>query len=131
MPEKSISSSKSHSPATKPVSRTRKPALTKPTPSKGASVTKTEKNNVDKKERKASEKVKPNVKVIRDSFTMPQSDYSKIAELKLLCLKEGIHVKKSELLRAGILVLSQLTTVQLKKTISQLAHIKTGRPKKS
>jgi hypothetical protein len=42
-----------------------------------------------------------------------------------------MHVKKSELLRAGILLLSQLNTAQLKKTIAQIAHIKTGRPKKN
>jgi hypothetical protein len=125
------SSSKSKSIAAKPVPRTLKPAQKKPTPTTVAAITKIEKNSADKKERKASEKTKPNVKVIRDSFTMPQSDYSKIAELKMLCLKEGMHVKKSELLRAGILLLSQLNTAQLKKTIAQIAHIKTGRPKKN
>ena len=41
-------------------------------------------------------------KVVRDSFTMPQSEYRKIAEIKESCLKAGLHVKKSEVLRAGL-----------------------------
>jgi hypothetical protein len=41
-----------------------------------------------------------------------------------------LHVKKSELLRAGLQSLSKLNAVQLKRTISGLEKIKTGRPKK-
>lgn len=69
------------------------------------------------------------VKVVRDSFTMPKSDYAKIGELKQLCLKDGIHVKKSELLRAGLHALSKLNAAQLKTALSSLEKIETGRPK--
>lgn len=82
---------------------------------------------------KSPKKVKKNskkVKVIRDSFTMPESDYSKIADLKQLCLKGGIQVKKSELLRAGLHALGKLTAAQLKTTMNSLEKIKTGRPEK-
>jgi hypothetical protein len=44
-------------------------------------------------------------KVVRDSFTMPKSDYEKLAALKQKCLDAGVAVKKSELLRAGLLLL--------------------------
>ena len=81
----------------------------------------------EKKEKKAQEKSK----VVRDSFTMPQNDYDRIAELKQVCQKAGLHVKKSELLRAGLQALSKLTVPQLERVIVQLAPIKTGRPKKS
>lgn len=80
-----------------------------------------------KKERKVEDKVK----VVRDSFTMPQADYDIIAEMKEKVLKAGLHVKKSELLRAGLQVLSALSVPQLKQTLSSLEKIKTGRPKKS
>jgi hypothetical protein len=62
---------------------------------------------------------------------MPQNDYSKLEELKLVCLKAGIQVKKSELLRAGLHVLGKLSAAQLKKSVIQIEQIKTGRPKKS
>jgi hypothetical protein len=72
---------------------------------------------------------KDKIKVIRDSFTMPQNDYARIAELKEACLDAGLHVKKSELLRAGLIALGKLRTVQLKRMITQLEQVKTGRPK--
>ena len=44
---------------------------------------------------KQLEKGKPKKsKMIRDSFTMPESDYAKLAELKKKCLESGVHVKK-------------------------------------
>lgn len=71
------------------------------------------------------------VKVIRDSFTMPQGDYAKIAELKQICHQAGLQVKKSELLRAGLHALSKLGVSQLKLAITRMEQIKTGRPKKN
>ena len=68
--------------------------------------------------------------MIRDSFTMPESDYAKLSELKKKCLEAGVHVKKSELMRAGLLSLSQLADAALLKTIEQVEVIKTGRPAK-
>ena len=69
-------------------------------------------------------------KVVRDSFTMPQSEYQKIAEIKAVCLKARMHVKKSEVLRAGLKALAGLNATQLKRALSELEKIKTGRPKK-
>jgi hypothetical protein len=69
-------------------------------------------------------------KVVRDSFTMPQSEYQKIAEIKAICLKAKMHVKKSEVLRAGLKILAKLNATQLKRALSDLEKIKTGRPKK-
>lgn len=70
------------------------------------------------------------VKVVRDSFTMPQAEYQKIADIKESCLKAGLHVKKSEVLRAGLQALSGLSVAQLKEAIAKLDKIATGRPKK-
>jgi predicted transglutaminase-like cysteine proteinase len=112
----------------KPVTRTLKASPTN-SMNKNGIPTKLDKRVLVKAKKKVAAKVNQKVKVVRDSFTMPQSDYSKLEELKLACLKEGISVKKSELLRAGLSVLSKLSMAQLKKTIAQVEQIKTGRPK--
>ena len=70
-------------------------------------------------------------KVIRDSFSFPEQDYLKISELKKTCLAEGIHVKKSEILRAGLHLLTQLNLDELKKAVDQVEKIQTGRPNSS
>jgi hypothetical protein len=70
------------------------------------------------------------IKMVRDSFTMPESDYVKLAELKQKCLEAGVHVKKSELMRAGLLRLSRLNTTALLNAVAQVEIIKTGRPTK-
>lgn len=80
-----------------------------------------------KKEKKAGDRVK----VVRDSFTMPQADYDLIANLKEKALGAGLQVKKSELLRAGLLALDKLSVAQLKRAVTGLEKIRTGRPKKN
>ncbi len=70
-------------------------------------------------------------KVIRDSFSFPEQDYLKISELKKTCLAAGIHVKKSEILRAGLHLLTQLNLEELKIAIDQVEKVQTGRPNSS
>lgn len=70
------------------------------------------------------------VKVVRDSFTMPQNEYQKIEDIKATCLKTGRHVKKSEILRAGLQTLSNMSAVDLEAALARLEIIRTGRPKK-
>ncbi len=70
------------------------------------------------------------MKVVRDSFSMPQDDYALIAKLKEKALAGGLQVKKSALLRAGLQLLDKSSALQLKRVISGLTPIKTGRPKK-
>lgn len=67
-------------------------------------------------------------KVVRDSFTMPKSDYAKIAELKQRCLSAGVQAKKSELLRAGLLLLAAKDEKGLVDAVSAVELVKTGRP---
>lgn len=70
-------------------------------------------------------------KVLRDSFTMPKSDYAKLAELKQRYLDAGVHIKKSEILRAGLLLLAASSPKQLLSAVSKVEAIKTGRPAKA
>lgn len=75
-------------------------------------------------------KAKQKVKIVRDSFTMPEAEYRKIAEIKEAALKAGLQVKKSEVLRAGLQALSSLSAAQLKRLLAGVEKVKTGRPKK-
>lgn len=68
------------------------------------------------------------IKVIRDSFSFPEQDYRKISELKKTCLAAGVHVKKSEILRAGLNLLSQLSLEELKQSVENVEKVQTGRP---
>ncbi|MBI4807907.1 MAG: hypothetical protein HY799_03005 [Nitrosomonadales bacterium] len=106
----------------------RKPVARKPAPARKAAPAKAAAKPVKKHKKEKNGNGK--VKVVRDSFTMPQADYELIAMIKEKALNAGLHVKKSELLRAGLQALSKLTAAQLKRTISGLEKIKTGRPMK-
>ncbi len=69
-------------------------------------------------------------RVVRDSFTMPLSEYRKIAEIKEACLKSGFHVKKSEVLRAGLMALGDMSAPNMKEALKRVEKLPTGRPKK-
>ena len=70
-------------------------------------------------------------KLVRDSFTMPEAEYAVLGDVKKACLKAGIEVKKSELLRVGVALIRQLDTAKLKEILAVLPALKAGRPKKS
>jgi len=78
----------------------------------------------------SAKKQKHKIKVVRDSFTMPANEYARIAEIKEICAEAKMHVKKSEVLRAGLILLAELDTAQLKRAVGSLEKIKTGRPHK-
>ncbi|MDD2739561.1 MAG: hypothetical protein PHR94_11580 [Methylomonas lenta] len=83
----------------------------------------------DSGENLAVKKVKSHkTKVIRDSFSFPEHDYQKISDLKKTCLAAGIHVKKSEVLRAGLHLLTQLGIDELKQAVEKVEKVQTGRP---
>ncbi|PVY37396.1 hypothetical protein C7413_10111 [Paraburkholderia silvatlantica] len=70
-------------------------------------------------------------KVVRDTFTMPREDYQQLAVLKQRCLDAGLAVKKSELVRAGLLLLASEPTKRLLAAVKAVEPVKTGRPPKS
>ncbi len=69
-------------------------------------------------------------KLVRDSFTFPETDYAKFATLKQRALKIGHEVKKSELLRAGLAALSDLSDEALLQALGAVDKLKPGRPAK-
>ncbi len=100
--------------AAKPATPARKPvvpgrASTKPTPPKPGRIKK--------------------VKLVDVKFTMPESEYKMLAEVKKACGIAGFAVKKSELLRAGMGLLKSLDHEKLKQAVSSLPPLKAVRPK--
>jgi hypothetical protein len=67
-------------------------------------------------------------KVVRDSFTMIEKDYELIPALKERCLKRGVSVNKSQILRAGLNALDNMADEKIIEIINNLAEVKTGRP---
>lgn len=125
MTTKKTASTKVKAAARKPASR--KPSVREQAGAKSAK--KVSQPQILKKNNKKTKKENKK-KVVRDSFTMPQIEYLKIAEIKAVCLNAGMHVKKSEVLRAGLIALAKLNPANLKRALSNLEKIKTGRPKK-
>lgn len=74
------------------------------------------------------EKVKK-AKLVRDSFSMPEAEYAVLGAVKKACLKAGIEVKKSELLRIGVALIQKMDVAALKGVLSTLPPLKAGRPK--
>ena len=68
-------------------------------------------------------------KLVRDSFTIPKDEYQVLDALKRRVLGLEQHVRKSELLRAGIQVLSAMNDKALLKALNAVPTLKTGRPK--
>jgi hypothetical protein len=113
------------------------PPSTKPVPAKKTAVTKAQATKVKavappiKAAAVVLKEAKPKkVKLIRDSFTMPSFDYDLIDALKIKALNGKVVLKKSQLLRAGLLSLNKLDSKELIALVGTLAVVKTGRPKK-
>ena len=71
------------------------------------------------------------LKLVRDSFAMPQDDFDLVATLKQRALGFQRPAKKSELLRAGLHALATLSDKRLRAALDALQPLKPGRPKNS
>lgn len=67
-------------------------------------------------------------KLVRDSFTIPKTEFVAIDALKTRAIALGTSVKKSELLRAGLMVLQGLGDAAYKAALTAVPTLKTGRP---
>lgn len=67
-------------------------------------------------------------KLVRDSFTIPKTEYLVLDELKQRATQLTRPAKKSELLRAGIKILATLSDAAFLTALEQVPAIKTGRP---
>lgn len=111
-------------PKAAPAKKATQPAVRKTTAVKKPA---TQPKATAKPEAKVEKVKKP--KLVRDSFTIPKSEYSVLEVLKLRSQKLARPAKKSELLRAGIKALAAMTDIQFKAALADVPAIKTGRPK--
>ncbi len=79
----------------------------------------------------AAEPVLPKSKLVRDSFTIPKSEYAVLDALKLRAARLMRPTKKSEVLRAGIAALAAMSDEAFLVSINGIPSLKTGRPKAS
>jgi len=68
-------------------------------------------------------------KLVRDSFTIPKDEYAVVETLKQRAAALAQPAKKSELLRAGLKLLTTLSDTALRSALQAVPSIKTGRPK--
>lgn len=71
------------------------------------------------------------VKLVRDSFTMPKTEFVVLEALKLRAGKLSASVKKTELLRAGIKALAAMGDAAFLAAVRAVPSLKTGRPVKA
>lgn len=69
-------------------------------------------------------------KIIRDSFTMPETEHKLITTVKKRCIAKGLTVKKSEVLRAALCGFASQSDDYIKAALGSLDIIKTERPAK-
>ena len=69
-------------------------------------------------------------KLVRDSFTIPKSEYEGLTVLKQRLVGLERPTKKGELLRAGIAALALMADADLRAAVDRIPNLKTGRPKK-
>lgn len=72
---------------------------------------------------------KPSERVVREAFTLPEIEHAQIAGLRQQMLGAGVHVTKSEVVRAGLLLLGELDADALQHAFERVEKIKVGRPK--
>jgi hypothetical protein len=123
---------KTAAPATK--KRVRKPVKKVSTPASPATKTKTASSAKPSTQAKAKPVAEPKTKkpkLVRDSFTFPKDEYQAIAALKVKALGLKQSVKKSEILRAGLMLISSLNDKAFLAALNKVPALKTGRPAKS
>jgi hypothetical protein len=72
---------------------------------------------------------KTKLKLVRDSFTIPKSEYLVLESLKLRAAKLARPTKKGELIRAGIGALDLMGEKAFLAALNAVPTLKTGRPK--
>ena len=116
-------------PASKPVAKPAIKPATKPAAKRAAGKTAPPAVTLDTATEVVRERAHK-TKLVRDSFTMPEHEYAVLGQVKKACLKAGFEIKKSELLRIGVALISQLDLATLQSVLAGLPQLKTGRPNK-
>lgn len=123
-PARKAAGSKAAGGAAKAVKPPAAPARTR----KAAAPAKAAKATRPAKTAKAKEPKARKPKLVRDSFSMPKSEYAVLQALKDRAAKAGRPARKSELLRAGIQVLAGMQDAAFLGAMGAVPTLKTGRP---
>jgi len=105
-----------------------KPAAGKKTAASSAVVNGIGKSSPAQAKGVAKEKL-PKAKLIRDGFTIPESEFRVLSDLKMRAIGLKRPAKKSEVVRAGIMALSKMTDRSFLLALAAVPPLKTGRPK--
>jgi hypothetical protein len=71
----------------------------------------------------------PKPRIVRDTMTMPDSDYALITDLKHRLMRLDVEINKSEVLRAGLHALNAMDDAALKGIAETVERIRRGRKK--
>jgi len=105
------------------------PVAAEPVQSKRRRLAKAFDRPLDKVLRKNSEAVVPTSQkapraTVRDGFTFPKVEHDRLVELKKVLAVQGIDVKKSDLIRAGLILALALPQAKLKSILAKLPPVK-------
>jgi hypothetical protein len=120
------------SPATAPAKATAKSPVKSAVKAKVKAPVKAAAKSLPKAQNKPAKPAKEKKpKLVRDSFTIPKGEYTVLEDLKQRAGKLSTQIKKSELLRAGIMALASMSDAAFVSALKLVPTIKTGRPAKS
>ncbi len=61
---------------------------------------------------------------VRDGFTFPKAEHDRLVELKKQLAMQGVDVKKSDLIRVGLILALSLPPTKLKAVLARLPPVK-------
>lgn len=79
------------------------------------------------KDNKSKSTKKKREKVVRDSYSLPKSQYAQLKAMRTDLAKTGRIASKSELLRAGLALLFRQSTMAVKELIDVLTPLPRGK----
>lgn len=59
-------------------------------------------------------------RVVREKFSLPKAEYARLEALKGRLADQGLAVKKSQLVRAGLILLAALADEDLREVVSKV-----------
>ncbi|MCK9382548.1 MAG: hypothetical protein M0P95_15980 [Sulfuritalea sp.] len=68
------------------------------------------------------------LKLVSNRYKIPDNEYAQLTAVKKRLLALGVSAKRSELLRAGLMLLVALEDVQLKKAVAQVELTRASQP---
>ena len=107
--------------AAKPVKKAAAKPVTQPVAKPAAKVKKVAAPKPEKEKK---------IKMVRDSISIPKTEYVVLDTLKLRAAKLATPAKKTEILRAGIKALATMSDTAFLAAIRSVPNLKTGRPAK-